>query len=125
MKRWLKTIIDVRSGEITLTLLMFFYYYLLLVTYYFLKPARDSLFLVEIGATQLPIVFILIAVIVVPVTTLYSRASRSLKLNQLINITTFVLIINLVLLRWLLQFNHSAVYYTLYIWVSIYAVLVT
>jgi ATP/ADP translocase len=80
MKRWLSSIIDVRRGEITLTLLMFFYYYLLLVTYYFLKPARDSLFLVKLGAIQLPIVFMLIAVIVVPVTTLYARASHRLKL---------------------------------------------
>ncbi|MDH3216678.1 MAG: hypothetical protein OEN01_10335, partial [Candidatus Krumholzibacteria bacterium] len=125
MKRWLRSIIDVRRGEITLTLLMFSYYYLLLVTYYFLKPARDSLFLVKLGSEQLPIVFMLIAVIVVPVTTLYARASRSLKLNQLINGTTVVLIANLIVLRWLLEFNHPSVFYIFYIWVSIYGALST
>lgn len=70
MRRFLALIIDVRKGEITLTVLTFLYYYLLLVTYYFLKPARDSLFLVKPGPEQLPIVYMLIAAIVVPVTTI-------------------------------------------------------
>jgi len=118
-------LIDVRKGEILLTLLMFFYYYLLLVTYYFLKPARDSLFLVKLGASQLPIVFMLIAVIVVPVVTLYSQASRNLKLNHLINVTTLILVANLFVLRWLLQFSHGSVFYTFYIWVSIYGAIST
>ncbi len=125
MKRFFGSIIDIRKGEFTLTLLMFFYYFLLLVTYYFLKPARDSLFLVKLGAHQLPFVFILIAVIVVPVTTLYSRASRSLKLNQLINATALILIINLFILRWLLTYQQPWVFYLFYVWVSIYGVLST
>ncbi|UCG51004.1 MAG: HEAT repeat domain-containing protein [Candidatus Latescibacterota bacterium] len=125
MKRVFGSIIDIRRGEIALTLLMFFYYYLLLVTYYFLKPARDSLFLVKLGAEQLPIVFILIALIVVPITTLYSRASRSLKLNQLINATALILIINLFVLRWLLELTQPWVFYLFYIWVSIFGILST
>jgi ATP/ADP translocase/HEAT repeat protein len=125
VKRFLGSIIDVRSGEVALTLLMFFYYYLLLVTYYFLKPARDSLFLTKLGSEQLPIVFMLIAVIVVPVITVYSRASRNLKLNRLINITTVILIVNLLILRVLLEFTHPFVFYTFYIWVSIYGALST
>jgi len=124
-KRLFGSIVDVRRGEIMLTALMFLYYYLLLATYYFLKPARDSLFLVKLGAEQLPLVFMLTAVVVVPIVTIYSRASRALRLNQLINITTLVLIINLVILRWLLQFNHAAVFYIFYTWVSIYGALTT
>ena len=46
---------------------MFFYYYLLLLTYYFLKPARDSLFLVTQGTEQLTIAFVLVACFAVPV----------------------------------------------------------
>ncbi|MCZ6765565.1 MAG: Npt1/Npt2 family nucleotide transporter [bacterium] len=124
-KRLFGSIIDVRKGEIRLALLMFLYIYLLLVTYYFLRPARDSLFLVELGPQQLPIVFMLIAAVVVPVMTLYSRASRSLKLNQLINVTTLILISNLAILRWMLGYSHPAVFYTFYIWVSIYGVMAT
>ena len=125
MKQLLEKTLNIRKGEFTITLLMFFYYYLLLVTYYFLKPARDSLFLVKLGSGQLPFVFILIAIIVTPLISLYSKAGQSIKLNKLINITTIILIINLFFLRWLIQLGDSWVYYIFYIWVSIYGILST
>ena len=59
IKRLLSSIVDVRKGEAALVALMFFYYYLLLLTYYFLKPARDSLFLVALGTEQLTLAFVL------------------------------------------------------------------
>lgn len=100
-------------------------YYLILVTYYFLKPARDSLFLVKVSPEMLPLVFIVTALVTAPVVTLYARASRSLKLNQLIVVTIGVIIVNLFLLRWLIQINQSWVYYMFYTWVSIYGALTT
>jgi len=115
--------LDIRKGEALLTFLMFSYYYLVLVTYYLLKPARDSLFLVKLGAEQLPLVFILTALIIAPITTVYSQASRSLRLSHLIYITSAILIVNLVALRWLLGLEASWVFYVFYIWVSIYGAL--
>ena len=115
---------DIRKGEAMLTLLMFSYYYLVLVTYYLLKPARDSLFLVKLGAAQLPIVFILTALIIAPITTFYARASRSIKLTRLIYITSAIVIVNLLVLRWLLELGAPWVFYLFYIWVSIYGALV-
>ncbi len=125
MRRLLSSIVDIRKGEGPLVAFMFFYYYLILITYYFLKPARDSLFLVKLGPEQLPFVFILIALIVAPIATLYSRSTRSLSLTRVMNLTIVILILNLVLLRWLLQLDHAWIYFVFYIWVSIYAVLGT
>ena len=125
MRRLLLSIVDIRKGEGTLVALMFFYYYMVLITYYFLKPARDSLFLVKLGPEQLPLVFILIALIVAPIATVYSRSTKSLSLTRVMNLTIAILIVNLIFLRWLLQFEHVWVYYIFYIWVSIYAVLGT
>lgn len=125
MRRLFGSFIDIRKGERTLTALMFSYYYLALVTNYFLKPARDSLFLTRLGAQRLPLTFILIAVIVLPVTIFYIRASRSFGLVRLINATTAVLIVNLVLFRWLIPLDQTWVYYAFYVWVSIYGVLIT
>jgi AAA family ATP:ADP antiporter len=124
MKR-LFSIVDVRRGEIPVTVLMALNIFLLLVTYYFLKPARNALFLARAGSDQLPYVFMLIAVVVVPITTLYAQASRKLPLNRLINLTTVTLIVNLFILRWLIEFPSTWVVYTFYIWVSIYGILVT
>ncbi len=126
MQRWFKSIIDVRKEEVVDTVFMVLYIYLILVTYYLLKPARDSLFLSNTGPEFLPLVFVLIAIVVVPVTTLYSRMSKSLKLNQLINTTTIVIIANLFILRYLLTFQgQDWVFYVFYIWVSIYGALTT
>lgn len=116
---------DVRKGEIGITALMFANYYLILVTYYLLKPARDSLFLVKVSPELLPLVFVITALVTAPVVTLYARASHSLKLNQMINITIGVIILNLFILRWLIQINESWVYYLFYTWVSIYGALIT
>lgn len=123
IRRFISSFLDIRKGEALLTFLMASYYYLVLVTYYLLKPARDSLFLVKLGSNQLPIVFILTALIIVPITTFYSRASRSLKLNQLVYFTSAIMVVNLVILRWLLQLEASWVFYLFYVWVSIYGAL--
>lgn len=125
MKRLFGSILDVRKGEILLTALMFFAYYLILVTYYFLKPARDSLFLVKVDPLQLPVVFIITALVTVPVVTIYSRAGKSLRLNQLMTITSGILIVNLLILRYLIQWDSAWVYYLFYTWVSIYGALTT
>ena len=125
MRRLISSVVDIRKGEGVLVTFMFSYYYLILITYYFLKPVRDSLFLVKLGPEQLPLVFILIALIVAPVTALYSRSARSFSLTQVMNFTIAVLIVNLVVLRWLIQLDQAWVYFVLYIWVSIYAVLGT
>ena len=125
MKNIFKGLVDIRKGEIGITVLMLANYYLILTTYYFLKPARDSLFLVRVEAEQLPLVFIIIALVIAPITTLYSKAARKLPLHYLINVTTAVLIINLLILRWLITYDAIWVYYLFYVWVSIYGVLTT
>ena len=123
MRRFLSTIVDLRKGEGLLTLLMFVCYYLILVTYYFLKPARDSLFLVNLGPAQLPLVFILTAVLIAPITALYARANRRLRLHRVIYVTSAVLIAGLVCMRFLLELDADWVFYVFYMWVSIYGAL--
>jgi len=123
MNRLFSSIVDLRRGEGAVTWLMFAYYFLVMVTYYLLKPARDSLFLVELGPRQLPFVFILIALVVAPLTGLYARASRRYSLPRLINITTGALILMLLGLRQVLNLQETWVFYLFYTWVSIYGIL--
>ncbi len=123
LRHLIASLVDIRKGEALITLLMFSYYYIILVTYYLLKPARDSLFLVKLGAEQLPVVFIITAIIIAPITTVYAAASRSLKLTQLIYVTSGILVVNLVALRWLLTLEAGWVPYVFYVWVSIYGAL--
>ncbi len=119
------TLLDLRDGERALVGVMFLYSFALLVTLYLLKPARDSLFLTELGPTRLPFVFLATAAAVVPVTMLYGRIGRRVRLSQLVNGTTLVLIASLVALRWAVSLEADWVFFLLYVWVSIYSVLAT
>lgn len=125
MNRILAALFGLRFGERRMALMMTAYHFLLLVTLYVLKPVRDSLFLSQRGAMELPFVFMLTTVAVLPVATLHVRAGRRLPLSRLINGVVVILVLNLLGLRWLVGLEAAWVYYLLYAWVSVYAVLVT
>ena len=107
------------------TLLMFLYSIILLITLYLLKPVRDSLFIFEIGAEQLPWVFIATAVLVAPVSRLYSRFSQNTSIFKLVVIITLILVSNLFLIWFFIDENSVFLFYGFYIWVSIFGVLIT
>jgi len=104
---------------------MFTYNFILLITLYLLKPVRDSLFLEQVGAHQLPFVFLLAAVIVIPVSLGYSRLSKRLSIGWLINIITLFLAANLLVIWATIQTGLPVLYYSFYVWISIYSVLIT
>lgn len=123
---WLKgPLVDVRSGEWRLTILMAGYYFTLLLFYYLLKPARDALFLVNLEPGQLPFVYILTAVVAAPVTAAYARAGLKYRLDRLIMVTTAILSLQLVILWWVLSIQQGWVYFLFYSWVGVAAGLTT
>lgn len=125
MNRLLQSIFGLRPDERSVALLMALYHYLLLLTFYLLKPVRDSLFLAERGAMELPFVFILTTVLIIPVAGLHTRFGQSVNLGRLIHGVSLFLVVDIVALRWLITFEAAWVAYALYAWVSIYGVLVT
>lgn len=125
MNRLLESIFGLQAGERLTVFLMALYNYLLLITFYLLKPVRDSLFLAEQGAAELPFVFMLTTAVIIPVAGLHTRASRAYDLGRLINGVSVFLVANIVVLRGLVTLDAAWVSYALYTWVSIYGVLVT
>jgi len=119
MKRLGGFLPDLRAGERRLAVLMSANYFLLLLFYYLLKPARDSLFLVEISPAQLPLAYVLTALVAAPVTAAYARAGLKHRLDRLIALTTIVLMVNLVVLRWLIGVRQEWVFYLFYSWVGV------
>lgn len=119
MLRLRGSLFDLRKGERTVALLMGANYYLLLLFYYLLKPARDSLFLVELTPERLPLVYVLTALVAAPVTAAYARAGMKHRLDRLILLTTIFLVLNLVGLYWLLPVGRAWVFYFFYAWVGV------
>ncbi|MDX2475157.1 MAG: Npt1/Npt2 family nucleotide transporter [Candidatus Krumholzibacteria bacterium] len=113
------TLLDLRAGERKVALLMGANYYLLLLFYYLLKPARDSLFLVELSPGQLPLVYILTALIAAPVTAAYARAGMKRRLDRLIILTIGILVVHLLVLYLLLPLGHAWIIYFFYSWVGV------
>lgn len=115
----LRNLIDLRPGERLVVLLMGTNYYLLLLFYYLLKPARDSLFLVGLDPAQLPLAYMLTALIAAPVTAAYARAGMRRRLDRLIILTTAVLTVSLVGFYWLLPVARGWGIYLFYSWVGV------
>jgi len=125
MGRLLGSLFGLHREERTMALLMAAYHVLLLVTLYLLKPVRDSLFLSSRGPDELPFVFILTTLAIVPVAVLHTRASNRLRVGQLVDGGSVLLVFSILGMRGLMALGGEWVSYALYAWVSIYGLLVT
>lgn len=104
---------------------MFLYAFLLLCAYLILKPVRNSLFLVRFGPEQLPLMYVLIAVIATPLAALYGKASTKLSLPRLIGWTTGIIVVCLAIFWWLITEQVDGLVYVFYVWVSLFGVFTT
>lgn len=120
-----KALFALEPGEKSQAILMFLYNFILLNTLYLLKPVRDSLFLEEAGPQNLPFVFLLTAVVVIPISMGYLKLSRKASVGWVINIVTLFLAVNLFLFWFFINSGHNFIFYGFYVWVSIYGVLIT
>lgn len=103
---------------------MFLLHFLLMATLYFLKPARDSLFLSEIGPRQLPFVYLLLAAISIPVSIFMSRYLRKYTSRYVLQWSLLFFMVSLLALRWAFTFEMQWVYLVFYLWVGIFGILV-
>ena len=108
-----------------MALLMSVYHFILLITLYLLKPVRDSLFLSDRGAGELPFVFILTTVAIVPVAVAHTRFGRRWQVGRLLDGVSLMLAASLVGMHGLVGLETAWSAYALYAWVSIYGLLVT
>ncbi|MEW5975094.1 MAG: Npt1/Npt2 family nucleotide transporter [Acidobacteriota bacterium] len=120
IRRLLTRLFDIREGEYLRTLLMFSYLLLIIGCYITTKSVRDALFLKKLGAEQLPFVYILIAVVVGVVSSIYSRAALGTPVVRLIRFTSLISVAGFVGFRWLLEYDWPWMFYVLYIWVSVF-----
>ena len=69
-------------------LLMSFYLLLVITCYTATKAVRDSLFIIEVGPAQLPVLYMLIAGSMAVISLIYPRALRKLGLYALVQVTS-------------------------------------
>ena len=69
----LSRIIEIKPGEKNISLLLFFYFFLIMAPYYIIKPVRDAQYLIVNGSKELPIAYLLTALIMGFFITFYSK----------------------------------------------------
>jgi AAA family ATP:ADP antiporter len=127
MKTLTHRLLDIREGEGPRTALMFGYIFLIIASLMIVKPVRNSLFLIQFGIDKLPYVFILTAMIASLVAWIYSELTKAARINSLIVGTLLSSIVSL-LFFWTvfrLGYEHSWLLYAFYIWVAIFAAVVS
>ena len=124
MTRVLERFLRLQPGDLSRGLLLSAYLFLIITSYILGKVVRDSLFLDQFDADQLPMADIAVAVMVGFVVTLYVRLSRWLKLRDLLVISLVAYIGTAVAFWWVAsQGNQLWIYPAIYVFVGIYGVL--
>lgn len=124
MNRLLQRLFGIKEGEALKASLMFSYIFFIVASMMILKPVRNSLFLVKLGAHQLPYVFVLIAVVAALVDAAHSRIKRISRINFQILTTISGSGVCLLIFWFLIHsgYQSSTLLYAFYVWVSIYSV---
>ncbi|HNV86424.1 MAG TPA: Npt1/Npt2 family nucleotide transporter [Candidatus Omnitrophota bacterium] len=119
----LNPIVRIRKEEWPRTLLMFLYFFLTITSYYILKPVRDSAFIHEYGAENLPYAWLLTIVVLPLFVSAYVKFVDFLEKNVLLSSTLIFFIINLGVFWWFAHFQYRWLYAIFFIWVSIFSVM--
>jgi ATP:ADP antiporter, AAA family len=125
VKKVLAGLVDVRREELPRILPLTLAYGLVMASLYVLKPARNALFLDQLGVAQLPYVLMLVALIGGGVAAVFTRLIRLIRLDRLILGTFLFLMINLLGFRLLLPYGWGWSFYLFYVWVNLYGLMAT
>jgi len=96
-------------------------YLLLVITCYTTtKALRDSLFIIEIGPAQLPLLYVLSAACMAAISALYPRALRKIGLISLIQLTSLASVASMLVFWRFVDDESRMSLYILYVWVSLF-----
>ncbi len=118
---------DIRRGEGKRAFLMWTNIFLIISSLLIIKPVCFSLFLLKFGVSQLPYVFILVAIFAAAVASYYSRLVKKVNFETVVEKSLQFSIASLLFFRFLFYFEalEPIAFYLFYIWTAIFAVLIT
>lgn len=106
-------------GEGSAALLLFAGFFLCVTFQYASKTVRQATFIDALGATQLPWVYLLVAVLSYPAAWLFTRLSHTMPRRRLVLVTFASVLVGLVVFWWLFARSDSWVPVAFYVWISI------
>ena len=127
IEQFLTALFDIREGEYQRVFLVQANVFLVILAHQIVKPVATAQFLSQAGITKLPFAFVLVAACAMLVSTLYAWQLRRVPLLTIIQGTTGMAAILLVLLGLALSFSLAGVWvlYALYVLVAVFGVVAT
>lgn len=122
-RSFLKDLAGNRESEAARLSLMAVYLLLVITCYTITKAVRDSLFVIEIGPSQLPYLYMLTGATMAVISAIYPRALRRIGLYSFVQLTSLISVASLLFFWWLVAFPGRASFYLLYVWVSLFGVI--
>lgn len=118
---------DIRTGEFSRVWLMLLNIFLLIQCLWIIKPVANSQFLSSVGIEKLPLVFLLVALTALALSSSYSKMLNRLPLDKVMGRTYVVSIITLLMFGVLQEFHvlENWTSYLFYIGVAIFGLITT
>ena len=118
--RKLGRLVDIRPGEAARVGMLVSIFFFIIAANNLIKVVRDSLFLSRFPITQLPYVYLLVALVASLIIAVYTRYTSRLPLYSLMLRSNAFIISNVIAFWFLLAFfDFSWVFYAFYIWSAI------
>jgi ATP:ADP antiporter, AAA family len=120
-----RRVFDIRTGETSRALLMQLLIFLIITTLLIVKPTANALFISELGIDQLPIVFLLVALIAVWVIRRYTKVLLRSTLAQIMQGTLALSALLLISFGIMLRLNllSGGILYIFYVFVALFGLL--
>ncbi|GAA0871701.1 hypothetical protein GCM10009117_08470 [Gangjinia marincola] len=127
MRHWITKLFDLKEGETRITLLMQGYIFLLITVLLIVKPTVNAVFLSQLGASNLPWAFLLLAVTAIISSYFYTLAVQRFRLIKVIQWSIVFFSLSFFLLSYLLHLGvlPGGVLYAYYVLIALFAVLTT
>jgi AAA family ATP:ADP antiporter len=118
----LSSVVDIKPGEVAVSLFFFFYFFLITAPYYIIKPIRNASYLDRLGDERLPLAYLLTAIIMGLIVNLHSRLQVRLPRHRLVIFSLIFFLSNISIFWWLFQRNWAWVPTVFWVWANIFAV---
>lgn len=109
----------IRPGEGGTAWLLFVYFFLLATIHSVGESVRDSTYIASLGATQLPLAYLAVALGSFPVLILYARVSARFSQRFLIASWAFIHAVGLLTFYWLFGLDSTWIPLAFYLWTAI------
>lgn len=117
-----RSLVDIRPGERSITMLMFFYLFLVIATFAVVKPVRSSLFLQYFGAKNLPYIYLATALLAGAIAWVHSRLLDRFDIVAVQVFTHLFFISNLVLFWFAFREEGPWLSAAFFLWVNVFTV---